>query len=434
MIISDFLPLLLLLWTGYFLKKYRANNFLIIGSFLSYFAFATNFNDLGLGFDFYRYVHKFIGICVVLHLLYLTYKSKLKNLKNIFSFIFVFYLVSIVLSLIGNEINQDNFFHYLRNVVFVSLVVIYFINNVDSPKKIFEIEFYIFSVSLILSIFTVIDFLSHFGYFDYTNYFNDGTSEIITVAVRTHLYFNNPNYLAFAIIIGMPFAIYKLRKFNLIVFGLMTIAVFTTGSKAAEIGVIFIFITFIVYFRKNLTLLNKLGVLLLTLSITLSYKLIISNNNDSIDKTRTRYSIMMIVNEMFNQNPINGIGYAQFRTKYKDYITPEILDLGNHQIKDAEKNCKQVSIEKCPDLMTHSDLFSIIAELGIIGVIFIILNFSNLTKAFIDIKKYDKNLLYFNLSITLSVLIFSLFHNNLTNYVFWVLLLYPLIYKKILKI
>jgi len=84
--------------------------------------------------------------------------------------------------------------------------------------------------------------------------------------------------------------------------------------------------------------------------------------------------------------------------------------------------------------MTHSDLFSIIAELGIVGGIFIILVFSNLTKALLSIKKYDRNLLYLNLSITLSVLIFSLFHNNLTNYVFWILTLYPLIYKKLLKI
>jgi len=431
---SDFLPLLLLLWTGYFLKNYKTNNFLVIISILSYYAFATNFNDLGFGFDVYRYIHKFIGICIVSHLFYLTYKSRLKNLKNIFSFIFIFYLISILLSLIGNEINLDNFFHYLRNVVFVSLVAIYFINNVDSSEKISDIGFYIFSISLILSIFSIIDFLGHFGYFDYKNYFNDGSSQITRIPIRTQLYFNNPNYLAFAIMIGTPFAIYKLRKFNLLVFGLMAFAVFTTGSKAAEIGVIFIFITYIIFIRKELTLINKLGILFLILSMSLSYKLIISNNNDSIDKSRTRYSIMMIVNEIFNQNPINGIGYAQFRTKYKDFITPEIIDLGNHQIKDAEKNCKQESLERCPDLMTHSDLFSIIAELGIVGGIFIIWVFSNLTKALLSIKKYDRNLLYLNLSITLSVLIFSLFHNNLTNYVFWILTLYPLIYKKLLKI
>ena len=102
---------------------------------------------------------------------------------------------------------------------------------------------------------------------------------------------------------------------------------------------------------------------------------------------------------------------------YKTDITQSSNTLNYMLDKSRYENCNQCRM-----------------ELGIVGGIFIILVFSNLTKALLSIKKYDRNLLYLNLSITLSVLIFSLFHNNLTNYVFWILTLYPLIYKKLLKI
>ena len=210
----------------------------------------------------------------------------------------------------------------------------------------------------------------------------------------------------------------------------MAFAIFTTGSKAAEISVIFVYILFFIKNKYYLNFFKSLIIILITFLLTIFYETIVSNNNDVIDKTRTRFSLSLIGYEMFLDNPVNGVGYGQFRTKYKDYISNDILNLGNHEIANAKLNCQGIKNTNCPEIMTHNDLLTIITELGTVGIIFLLVVFKKIIRKmkYLQVNNGQRTMYY--VSLISSILIFSLFHNNITSYIFWFLLLMPLAYKE----
>ena len=87
--------------------------------------------------------------------------------------------------------------------------------------------------------------------------------------------------------------------------------------------------------------------------------------------------------------------------------------------------------------MTHNDLLTVIAELGIIGIAFIMYV---VYKLYYELKRlllYNRKYFYISLSLIISSLTFSMFHNNLTSFVFWLIVFIPFIinrnYRKLLK-
>ena len=88
--------------------------------------------------------------------------------------------------------------------------------------------------------------------------------------------------------------------------------------------------------------------------------------------------------------------------------------------------------------MTHNDFLTVVSELGLIGLFFLIFFFY---KLYIELSKlllHDRSNFLLSIGVIGSSLIFSFFHNNLTTFVFWFVLFIPFImnrnYKKSLKL
>ena len=80
--------------------------------------------------------------------------------------------------------------------------------------------------------------------------------------------------------------------------------------------------------------------------------------------------------------------------------------------------------------MTHNDLLTIIAELGIVGLIFLIFLIYKLYFELSQMLIYDRRNYYLSFSLITGSILFSLFHNNLTTYIFWFILFIPFIFNR----
>ena len=80
--INNLIPFLVL---GYFLlyiKKTGVNNLLLYLMFVSFFVFATNYSNYGLDIDIFRYLHRVIGIAVILDLVFHIIRNKINFFKD----------------------------------------------------------------------------------------------------------------------------------------------------------------------------------------------------------------------------------------------------------------------------------------------------------------------------------------------------------------
>jgi hypothetical protein len=98
---------------------------------------------------------------------------------------------------------------------------------------------------------------------------------------------------------------------------------------------------------------------------------------------------------------------------------------------------KQQRLDLETEKMTHNDLLTVVAELGLLGLMFLVFVFY---KLYLELRKlllHDRNYFFLSISLIGGSLIFSLLHNNLTSFVFWFVLFIPFImnrnYKKQLK-
>ena len=85
---------------------------------------------------------------------------------------------------------------------------------------------------------------------------------------------------------------------------------------------------------------------------------------------------------------------------------------------------------KNKEIMTHNDVLTIVAELGLLGIACTVFLFY---KLYIELQKlllHNKQYFFLSISLIGSSLIFSLFHNNLTSFVFWFILFIPFIINR----
>ena len=163
--------------------------------------------------------------------------------------------------------------------------------------------------------------------------------------------------------------------------------------------------------------------------------------------------IAKIALNIFHAEPINGMGYGQFRINFHQYVDQEIMGMNNNDINDMLRAYKteygySASVGHLANLqpgqttpsfhyenrslekMTHNDFISIAVELGTFGILFLIYFFY---KLYLELKKLlitNKNYYFLSLGLIGGSLIFSLFHNNLTTFVFWFILFIPFIINR----
>jgi len=74
--INNFIPFIVVGYFLFFIKNSRLNNILVGLIFVSFFVFATNY-PIYTDFDIFRYLHRFIGIVVVIALSFYIFKNKI---------------------------------------------------------------------------------------------------------------------------------------------------------------------------------------------------------------------------------------------------------------------------------------------------------------------------------------------------------------------
>lgn len=435
---NNLIPIIVLFYFFYHLKNTSFNNILSGLIFVSFFIFATNYSNYGLDFDIFRYLHRFIGVVVVIALLFYILKNKINFLKDSIPKILLIFFLVLLLSFLDNDVYVEYYVHYIRNFIFIAFIATYLFYSLDSEVKLEELFSLIIAISLILSGFVLLELIQPV-------IFNEGG---LTWEGRSRLYFGNANYLAYTLLPGSILALFSNNKiYGRIAALIIAIAIFASGSRAVELSICIALAVHLFYFKYKVKYLVPF-ISILILIFTLFFETIVTNHNYS----NVRYVLAKISFNILRENPINGIGYGQFKKSFHEYVNQDIIDMNNSEVNEvyfANQPNSMLNINMSKDdiedlakyggkeKMTHNDLLTIISELGFLGILFTVYIFY---KLYIELQKLLlHNRRYFFLSIGLisGSLIFSLFHNNLTSFVFWFILFIPFImnrnYKKQLK-
>ena len=134
--------------------------------------------------------------------------------------------------------------------------------------------------------------------------------------------------------------------------------------------------------------------------------------------------------EIFKEHPINGIGLGQFKTKYKGYVNETIASYSD-EVKIAAYGEPETNLAP-KELMTHNDFLKVIAEGGLIGIFSMLVVFWHIVKKLRFLFQFNRDNAYLSISLTASILIYSSFHNNITNFMFWFILFLPFLFTSYL--
>ena len=409
-------PIIAVFYFLFFIKNNRVNTPFVGLIFLSYLFFATNYTHYGLEVDIYRYLHRAIGVLIVILLGVHIVKNKVKIYKDPVAIVLTAFFIVLLISTIGNELHWEHYIHYVRNFVFVACIVMYLYLMLDSQEKLNELYRLIVGLTVILAFLVFVEVLQY------------GWS-------RVALFYSNPNYLGYAMLPGLVISVFVSLKYRWLSAVLILFAIFATGSNSAEIGAVFALFLLII---KNVKRINKVHIII---GIILSVLLI--SNFDRIvlnkDINSTRIALSKLAINAFQENPVNGIGYGQFRTSFINYIDDSIKNINNHEINYAilsyqeelsDNYLQSMGIVRNMEKMTHSDLMTIVSELGLFGILFIFWVFYQLYFVLKRIKLDHSKEYFLSIGLLGASLMFSLFHNNLTSFVFWFVLLLPFIINR----
>ena len=429
--IINLIPFFVISYLLYFYKSNRLNNVLTISLFVSFYLFATNYTHFGLDVSVFRYIHRLVGILAVGALIFYFFRNHHSFLKDHVPWTMALFFFSILISYLGNDINFESYFHYLRNYIFISAVVLYLYFYIDSNEKLEEIFALISLTTLILSSCLILEKLISGDLF-----------------LRAELFYPNPNYLAYTLLPGFALQIFSIDKYKWFKVSISMLGVLSTFSIASMIGVFAIVLIFMIYKKKKVLVLSAL-----TLGILFSFSYF--ENNFTKNNSDVRTIISRIVLNAVKQNPINGIGYGQFVSKFGLYVDKKIYEDAPSELKDILANYyydfgyslsvgailtkdRRISYERSSiysstpvkEKMTHNDLFTIISELGLIGLSVIIFLFYRIYQQLKKLLLYKRQYYYLTISLISGSLVFSMFHNNLTSFMFWFLIYIPFIINK----
>jgi O-antigen ligase len=398
--INDLIPIFAIGYFFLFLRSNHANNILTGLIFISYFVFATNYTNYGLDFDIFRYLHRGIGVLVAIALVVYIYRGRVNIFKEQTVIILALFLLTLLLSFIGNDIYMAYYIHYIRNFIFIALIVTYLYFILDTDEKLQELFQLVIAITVLLSLFVVVEVLQ-IGW------------------GRAWLFYSNPNYLGYALLPGLVLAIFSKQKYKQLIVPLIIFSIFATGSRAAELSAVFIVLLFVFFNIKQLNKAYLAVSLLIVISTSiLFFDKIVTNQ----DFNGTRGVLAKISLNVFNERPINGMGYGQFRKSFGRYIDEDIRKIGNIEIEKA--------LAENAEKMTHNDFLTIVAELGLIGLVFVIFLFYKLYGELNKLLLHSRNNYFLSIGLIGGSLIFSLFHNNLTSFVFWFILFAPFIMNR----
>jgi len=420
---NEFSPFLAIIYFAYFYKNNHLNHVLTGFIFVSFLFFATNYSNFGLNlsFDIFRTLHRFIGfICSLLVVIHI-FRCRINVFKHEVARLLGLFFLVLIISSIANDLDIGSFIHYVRNFVFISLVVLFLYFKIVSKEQLDELFIIIVHLTLILALFAIVD------------HFVIGTD-------RVSLFYSNPNYLAFSLLPGLSISFFLKHKLKFFFVFLILLAILFTGSRAVILSSVLVMGIYLISVIRSYDTKIVFLASALTLCGVFSCHFI---GNDFFKKTTnsTRVGMIHLAANVINSSPLNGIGYGQFRKSFHLFVDQELIDMESNEIidnyyshqglSDHEKRVLNiVGIPHNSELMTHSDLLTVICELGLVGVMFLIYFFY---KLYLELKKlflFSDRLFLLSISLISSVLCFSLFHNNMTAFVFWFVLFLPFIMNR----
>lgn len=386
-IIKSIFPIILFLGTVFFIKKNNivGEDRLLIWLFWGYFCLSSNFHFFFR--EMYQCMIAFICIKVFKHI-----RVSLILFPVIF---FLFFFIIIILSYYANDmlfstVAMSNILNYISVSLTTISVISLFI------RRRFLIGYltkYLKYIILIASLFIIV-----LG---------------LIVGGRVELTFSNPNYLSFFLGFSIVFILYNdnSHKYRELLLLLGLTSILFTGSRS--ILLIILPIVLFYYFKKKIR--YFIGIFICFLLVGVIYYdqfLEISRLSNISEDTSVieRREIRLVVQNIFSDKPVLGVGYGNFINVFTNYVPRSVLFLDERE-----------------QIVTHNDFFRVLSELGLVGLaLFVFFILKNINIGF-SLKKER----LFLLSLIMIVLSYSLTHNNLNSFLFWVSIFMPYIYYKI---
>lgn len=272
----------------------------------------------------------------------------------------------------------------LLNIMFICVLIFFVFSNLKDVEELLNISKYTFP-SFILLMF--------FGYYDYIVLRMDRIGDDV-----------NPNYYAQMTVILFIFYIFNSKKITSIKNFIITSSVFylvmLSDSSSAKISLIILGLMVLLYlFKVKHSLINFIGPLYLFFVGYFTYKTINFSIEGSILDTfvkedLSRVFIWNYAWENIIANPFMGFEYNTFRAPWSNVW-----------------------------LVTHNDYLRIMVELGFFGAIlflvYLIIQFGKISKI------QNEKLFFLNSSLFFITLTYSITHNNINNFMFWLALILP---------
>lgn len=272
----------------------------------------------------------------------------------------------------------------LINIIFICLLIFFVFSNLKDVEELLNISKYTFPSFLLLMF---------FGYYDYIVLRMERIGDDV-----------NPNYYAQMTIILFIFYIFNSKKIFSIKSFIITFSVFQlvylSDSSSAKISLIILGSMVILYlFKVKHSCINFIGPLYLLFVGYFTYKTINFSIEDSIldafvKEDLSRVYIWKYAWENITVHPFMGFEYNTFRAPWSTVW-----------------------------LVTHNDYLRIMVELGIFGsilfLVYLMIQFSKISK----IK--NEKLFFLNSSLFFITLTYSITHNNINNFMFWLALILP---------
>ena len=324
-------------------------------------------------YSFHTPKYLFLQLMLFLLLSVLLFKREFRIQWNVLDIsilfrVFVLILFYFISSNYSNLFPNIDILFYLTLFYFLTQQLPVHNNNNDFNKFIFIVFNSLFVVSLIESIYGVLQ------YYGFDIFHSGGYKSYESNVVGT---FGSANSMGGFLAAVLPFNIYlfikqseKVKKF-VYVTGTMIVlwALVLTLSRGAWIalccGLFFLFFPLIIKFwnSKLKVKINKYILIILILVIVVSALLGIFYINK--DSALGRIFIWKVSREMIKDFSFFGVGYGNYGYKYLDYQAEFFSNPSNVKYYD-----KAVSIKDA-----HSEIIHVLAETGILGLIFFLLIF-----------------------------------------------------------
>ncbi len=365
----------------------KQNNPIVLIIIFQFIMFSANFAFI------FRELNKILLFLITFIFLFTVAREKRLFFPYYLGFMVV-YIFFIILSWVTNlyELKRhDLIIKAFINILSIFATNVVLFNHIKTKKQLIEMLDFLSKLGFLLAVFSIIEYsLLH---------------------TRTEVTFANPNYLAYVLTITFIYYLNFPKRFKFIILPVVLLGILFTGSRIAfAISGFAIFVSFL---KLDISFLKKISILLvsaISLIFIISFTSKFRPNTKSSDIARI--GIMYVSKNIILNKPIFGIGYSQFRIRYKEYLLSNMYHAMKHLYFRKE-------------VVTHNDYLRIVDELGIPALLFMLLI---LFSAMYILNKRDKDEFVLFLYV-LSNMLFSATHNNMNSLLFWFFTLLPFHYK-----